>query len=375
VASVTYTLRDRNGQILTTGQGSLPPWGHFAKFVHQLRDIAPNFSLPPNFPTTVLYGSLDITSSQPVSVLGLRLTTNQRGETLLTSTSVADLSRPPGTAAVYFPQLADGGGYTTTVILSNTSAAIESGTITIMDDAGAPLNVRPAGGIQGSSFTYSIPAAGVFVFQTDGSPPSPRTGWIRVTPQPGSASPAGAAVFSYSPAGILVTESGIPAAISTTRARVYIDKSKGHDTGVALANPSPASITLNMQAFRSDGTPAGTGQAVVNLAGNGHRAAFVGQLISGLPEGFTGIAEVTSSSPFVPLTLRSLTNGRGDFLLTTFPAADMTQAAPTPIVFPQIADGAGYRTEFIFISAAGSASVTVDFIGDDGTPLNIQRVP
>jgi hypothetical protein len=113
----------------------------------------------------------------------------------------------------------------------------------------------------------------------------------------------------------------------------------------------------------------------VNLAANGHVSAFVGQLISGLPLGFTGVADLTSSSPFVPLTLRSLTNGRGDFLLTTFPAADLTQPALTPIVFPQIADGGGYTTQFIFISADGAASVSVNFVDDNGAALSLGQAP
>jgi hypothetical protein len=103
----------------------------------------------------------------------------------------------------------------------------------------------------------------------------------------------------------------------------------------------------------------------------------VGQLISGLLSGFTGVLDLTSSSPFVPLTVRSLTNGRGDFLLTTFPAADLTQPAPTPIVFPQIADGGGYTTQFIFISADGlmPLSVTVNFIDDNGAALILGPTP
>jgi len=106
---------------------------------------------------------------------------------------------------------------------------------------------------------------------------------------------------------------------------------------------------------------------------NGHRAAFVAQMIEGLPDGFSGVAEISSTSPFVALTLRGLTNRRGDFLLTTFPIADSSQPAPTPIVFPHIADGGGYSTQFIFISASGAASVNVDFFGSDGAPLSIPR--
>jgi hypothetical protein len=213
------------------------------------------------------------------------------------------------------------------------------------------------------------------VFRTDGSPADAHAGWVKVTPSAGNNAPIGAGVFSFSPARILVTESGIPSAVPATRARLYIDKSKGHDTGLALGNPNGAPITVTVQALQTNGASAGSGPATINLVPNGHASAFIGQLINGLPDGFTGIADLTSSSPFVPLNLRSLTNGRGDFLLTTFPAPDVTQPAPTPIIFPQIADGAGYATQFIFISANGAASVTVNFVGDDGQPLAVGRNP
>jgi hypothetical protein len=310
-----------------------------------------------------------------VSVLGLRLTNNQRGDTLLTSTSVADLSKPQNNSIFYFPQLADGGGYTTSVILSNTSGANESGTISFADDTGTPLSVRPIGGTAGPGFSYNIPAAGVFVMQTDGSPPDVRIGSIKVTPDSGTNAPVGIGVFSYTPAGILVTETGIPSAVPTTHARLYIDKSGSHDTGVALANPGASALSVTMQVFKADGTSAGIAPGTVNISGSGHSAKFIGELVSGLPAGFTGVLDLTASSPFVPLTLRSLTNSRNDFLLTTFPAADVTTPAPSPIVFPQIADGGGYTTQFILISATGAATVTVDFVGDDGTPIGIARNP
>jgi hypothetical protein len=374
-ASLTYTLRDRDGQIIATGHGSLPPNAHRAKFVHELQDIAPDFNLPANFSGLIQYGSLEISSTQPVSVLGLRLIVNQRAEALLTSTSVADLSQQLTSSPLYFPQLADGGGYTTTVILSNTSGATETGTISISDDDGAPLSVGPVGGTVGSTFSYSIPAGGTFIFQTDGSPSLVRVGSVKVAADSGSNAPVGVGVFSFSPAGILVTESGIPSSVPTTRARLYVDMSNGHDTGLAISSPGSEPITVTLQAFDETAGNAGNGPATVNLPANGHVAAFVGQLISGLFDGFTGVLDLTSSSPFVPLTLRSLTNGRGEFLLTTFPTADLTQPAPTPIVFPQIADGGGYTTQFIFISAGGGASVSLDFIDDNGAALSFGPTP
>jgi hypothetical protein len=364
-ASLTFLLRDPSGQTLAIGHGSLPPNEHRAKLLYQVVDIAPDFNFPANFPTAILFGSLEIASDQPVSILGLRVTTNQRGETLLTSTSVADLSKPPGTSPFYFPQLADGGGFTTSVVLSNTTATMETGTISMMDDNGKALKMVPVGGSSGSSFSYSIPSGGVFVFQSDGSSSMVQTGWIQVAPDSGTSAPAGIGIFSYSPGGILVTESGIPSVLPTLHARMYVDRSGGHDTGIALVNPGNSPISVTMETFRQDGTSVGSA-STVSIAANGHRAAFAGELVNGLANGFTGLADFNATSPFVPLTLRTLTNDRGDVLLTTFPAPDVTVPAPTPIVFPQIADGGGFTTQFIFINASGAASVSVDLLRDDG---------
>ena len=71
--------------------------------------------------------------------------------------------------------------------------------------------------------------------------------------------------------------------------------------------------------------------------------------------------------------MRSLTNSRGDFLLTTFPVADANQAAPSPIVFPQIVDGLGYTTEFILLSADGQSLETLRFYGEDGVPIAVGK--
>src|SRR5262249_32945294 len=143
---------------------------HFARFVDQLNFEAPDFRLPDDFSTAVQFGSLDITSDQPLSVLALRLTINQRDQALLTTPPTADLTQPLGSRRLYFPQFVDGGGYVTKLILLNTSAASESGTISFYDGKGEPLIVKQAGGNASSSFPYSIQPGGVFVFQSDGTP-------------------------------------------------------------------------------------------------------------------------------------------------------------------------------------------------------------
>jgi hypothetical protein len=123
--------------------------------------------------------------------------------------------------------------------------------------------------------------------------------------------------------------------------------------GSCVRQPGTLASSVVLRAFQKNGvTSAGTGPATITIPAAGHKAQFVGQMIQGLPEDFTGVVELSSASPFVALTLRSLINNRKDFILTTFPIADANVPAPTPIVFPQIADGSSYATQFIFINAS-----------------------
>ncbi len=373
-ANVTYTLRNIAGTVVAGGHGSLVAGAHFAKFINQLSDVAPDFKLPDDFPTMVQFGSLDINSDQPLSVLALRLTVNQRNDALMTTTPTADLSDALTGKRLIFPHFVDGGGYVTKLILMNTSAAAEAGMISFYDDNGAPLVIKQAGGIGNSSFPYSIQPGGVFVLQADGSPAAVNVGSVQLTPYAGTWTPVSAGVFGFSRNGVLVSESGIPAAEPTTHARIYIDQTGNHGTGLALAALSGSGLDVALKACQMDGsTPAGSAGARVVLNQNGHSARFVSQLIPGLPPDFTGVLDISAEAPFAALTLRSLTNSRGDFLLTTFPVADSNRLPPFLTVFPQIADGGGYVTQFILLSATGTSSATLQLWGNSGTPLAVVK--
>lgn len=373
-AHITYTLRDSTGTTtLATGTQTLDQGAHDARFIDQINEKAPSFVVPQDFSTITKFGSLEIQSDQPLSILALRLTGNQRGDTLLTTTPIADLTKPLSSNALYFPQVVDGGGYQTTVILLNTSAGTETGMLSLFNDSGSPLAVKQSGGASNSSFRYSIPPGGVFLLETDGSPGTINAGSVQVIPDQGTSSPVGAGVFRFTQNGIVVTESGIPAANPTTHARIYVDTSGGHNTGLALAAPTGDPVSVVVSAFQSDGnTPAGTGKAVL-LSGKGHTAQFVGEMISSFPSGFTGVLDIHSTSPFVALTLRSLDNRR-DFLLTTFPIADYSQPAVAPLVFPHIVDGGGYLTQFILLDTGDAASTTLNFFDDKGSPLPVGKM-
>ena len=208
-ATLNLTLRDKNGEPIAQGTVPLKTNEHIAKFLDQL---APGFQLPPGFMNDS-QASLEIASDQPVSILALRLTTNEMGDLLLTSTPIADLTNPPGTGQIYFPQIADGGGYQTTLIFLNTSRASESGIVQFYDDGGAPLPVRLTDGSAGAQFPYSIPGNGFLRLVTDGSPTGVQAGWARLVPDSATSTPVGAGVFSLRQGNILVTESGVPSAV------------------------------------------------------------------------------------------------------------------------------------------------------------------
>jgi hypothetical protein len=365
VAGIAYTLMDTSGSVIATGHGALSAGSHVAKFIDQFTTIAPDFILPDSFQ----FATLDIVSDQPLSVLAVRMTMNQRHEPIFTTTPVADMSQSFTTDPVFFPQLADGGGFVTSLFLLNTSSSTEQGTIQIFDNSGQPLAVKPAGSTAESSFQYSILPGGIYRLQTDGASTIQKVGWIRVTPSNLNHAPAGSAIFGYNPANILLTESGVPAAISTRHARIHVDLTQNHNTGLAIANLSEASADITVQAYwETQAVTIGTSPGL-QLPANGHAGIFATQLVSGLYNYHPYILDISANTPFAAMTLRSLYNERGDYLMTAFPIAYMDQAAPAPILFPHIADGGGYATEFILLSPRDRTETYLILYDDAGTPI------
>jgi hypothetical protein len=154
-----------------------------------------------------------------------------------------------------------------------------------------------------------------------------------------------------------------------------VDLSGGHNTGLAIANPTNTDSNITIEAFQIDGiiTAIGTSRGPLQLSAGGQSSRFAGEFIAGLPAEFMGMLDIVSSTPFAALTIRSLTNERNDFLMATFPVADMTASAPSPIVFPQIADGGGYSTQFLLIGAGETSTTTLNYHGEDGAPMAVGK--
>jgi hypothetical protein len=321
IANVTYTVRDSSDKTLAVGHETILPWFKVACFIDELKKngFALDFELPPDFRESIQFGSLAIDSDQPLSLVALRGTNNQRNDLLITTTPIADLNQPSTNKNLFFPQFVDGGACTTSLILINATDTTESGSFQIREGNGNPLTVTQTGGKSDYYFRYSIPPHEVYRFQSDGFPVDTKAGWLQVTPDAGNSTPIGSGIFGYNPDDVLVSESGIPSAEATTHPRVYVDLSANPNTGLAIANIAETDDSIKIRAFQMNGfSPAGDSQEPLILHPSGYRAAFADQFIQGLPENFTGLPDIRSATPFAALTLRSMLNERHDFLMTRF---------------------------------------------------------
>ncbi len=369
-ATITFSFTDATGRVFGQGTTTVPANGQIAQFLSE----APYNS------GTLAAGAFTFTSSVPVSAIALRGLTNERSEFLITTLPVVTpASSGGGTATTtVFPHFADGGGWTTQIVLINPSTdqaltgALQFGTSITTDD-----------GRSGTSFNYSIPAGSAFKLRTSGSGTAVRTGAVSVIPAANSLSPAGVAVFSFRNAGVTVTEAGVPAVRVTSAFRLYAELSNGFaqsqagsvGTGIAVANTTPGAATVNFELTKLDGTSTGlTGS--LSVPANGQTALFLNQVpgLASLPTPFQGVLRISAASGIAVVGLRGRINERGDFLITTTPpVAEDEAASSAEMLFPHIVEGGGYTTQFILFSGkpGQSSSGTLRFLNQAGQPLTL----
>lgn len=358
-ATVSLILRDRNGLEVARGRIALAAGRHVSQFVDEaFTNRLPGF-----------VGSLTFESDQPLGAITLRENRNARNEPLYATLPVVDLSQTQDVGPAIFPHLAVGGGYTTQLVLINTSGGSATGRIRLVASDGMPLGAN-LGSAETSEFPYQIDGNGAFRVEFE-RPAGLKVGYAVLTPDPGTRTPSGAIVFQFKLNGRIVTEAGVAATPSTSIARLFIDNA-GTRTGFAVVNPELQNASLTISRLDKNGAIETT--LTRTLASGNHLAVFAHELFGDLVEGFTGVMEIRSSVPVVAIALKLTVNGRDDLVLTSLPVADLTRpSSASSLVFPHIAIGTEFSTRLIFLNTDPNSMATgrLNFRQSNGAGMTI----
>ena len=350
-AAVSYFFTNAAGADLGNGSFNIPANGQIARFLNE-----DPFNAAANF-----QGTFTLLSDVPVAVTALRGLTNERSEFLLTTLPVTDLSGPSPSGTQLLAHFADGGGWTTQIVLVNTSDAMIGGSVEFVNSDGALASRVP----------YSVARSSSQRLVTSGTAPLTSTGSVRIVPDAGNA-PVSFDIFSFKQGGITLSSAGVTA-VNGNAFRMYSEIAGSIRTGVAIANGSATTASVRMELYRLDGTAA-VAPAVLTIPASGQVTRFVSEIFPGLATPFQGVLRIVSSSLLSVAGIRGRYNERSDFLITTTPPSIETATPSTAdVFFPHLADGGGYTTQFILVNGSSNQTATgvVRFMKQDGSALSL----
>ena len=228
--------------------------------------------------------------------------------------TIEGMTPPPvtGGPTYYFPHLAVGDKYQTTITYINYSSQEVTCQTEFLSNDGSPLMVSFADKGTVMSRIDVLDPGGSVHQETNAELSAPLApGWARAT----CTGPVKASLLFrlHDSAGMPVAEAGVNAAtVPATRFVTFAEQGEGQPgTGVAYANPSDTEAVITFTARDSDGeTLASVNQ---ELSAGGHGAQNMAPLF-GLSS-FTGSLEVTSTAPIVSLVDQC--RGRSRILLLT----------------------------------------------------------
>jgi hypothetical protein len=274
------------------------------------------------------------------------------------------VQQPPPTGGTnqIFSHVADGGNWRTSVILANTDTVPAVFTLRFWTENGSPWFV-PLGvdGFQ-TQLTGVIPVGGTRTIQTDGIAGVLSVGWADLVT---TNSIGGTAVFAELERGLPDSEAAVPGtALQTQSFLLPFDNSAGTGTGVAIANPDPTQSAQVTVVFRDDSGRQTSSAGPYNIPPRGH-ISFVLPAAAGIE----GVAEFTSTVNIVGLGIR----GHGRAFTSLEPLSRVAAGNKT---ISHLAEGAGWRTSIILVNADSQAArVTLQFFGDDSSPLTLSLGP
>ena len=304
-AVVTFTARDADGQMLASVDKNLSPNGHAAQ------------NMAPLFAFSSFTGSLEVTSTAPIVSLSL----NFEAAPVFSSLPPGELdASAQGSTTYYFPHLAVGASWQTTITYINYSREEVTCQTDFISDHGTPLMVSFAELGTVDSRTDVLPPGGSVHQETDVDLSAPLVpGWARAA----CSGPVQASLLfrQYDSEGMPVAEAGVHAAtVPATRFVTFAEQGEGKNgTGVAYANPSDTAALVTFTARDADGEVLASEDLM--LPPNWHGAQNMPTLFD--LSNFTGSIEITSTLPIVSLSI----NAEADPVFSSLPPGELDAAA------------------------------------------------
>ena len=272
-----------------------------------------------------------------------------------------------GGPTYYFPHLAVGQKWQTTITYINYSSQEVRCTTEFLSDQGTPLMVSFADKGTVPSRTDVLPPGGSVHQETNVELNAPfAPGWARAT----CSGPVKASLLFrlHNSEGVPIAEGGVNATtVPATRFVTFAEQGEGQPgTGVAYANPSPTEAVITFTARDADGQMLASVDK--NLSPNGHAAQNMAALFA--LSSFTGSLEVTSTVPIVSLSI----NAEAAPVFSSLPPGELDAAAQgsTTYYFPHLAVGQKWQTTITYINySSQEVRCQTDFISDHGRPLMV----
>jgi sugar lactone lactonase YvrE len=149
---IVFTLLDHFGETIASATRTLPAQGYLSASAD---DLFPDISFGAGF-----LGQIEIDSATPFSGIAMRTTTNGRNDSIVASLRTFDLASQI-TAPIVFPQVLNGSGFSTRLIMLNGNGMSGAGgQIAFFQPDGTPMNMLTAQG-SSSGATYQISAGGI----------------------------------------------------------------------------------------------------------------------------------------------------------------------------------------------------------------------
>ncbi|HEV3334019.1 MAG TPA: hypothetical protein VG096_23695 [Bryobacteraceae bacterium] len=194
-------------------------------------------------------------------------------------------------------QIADGGGFKTTIILANTDIVPANFTLNFWHADGSPLSLPLLSQGSQQQVTGTIPVNGSVTFETPGGLGTFSQGWGQLVT---TNSIGGTVIFRQSVPGTAPSEAAVPVTMPTSTVLVLpYDETTGFDTALALVNTDPnnaAVVTANL--YDQSGNLLTSGP--INLPPQGQQV--IGSVQSTFPQAAGLRGSVSFSSSAGPIT-------------------------------------------------------------------------